>query len=903
MLSNELCHSTDNCNNLLRSRAAKYNDDDDDNCDIFNYMPYDVEGNNEDDHPSDDEESSTSNLSDVMDTSNNSGDISTVHLASNFTGVRETQKQSSAARYQAAMLDLFYRSRASLKLYDDVIKLTNNYMQSADFNGLEELKLRQDFLSSLERTYHTEKMRPEYGNVQLHDGTVATVPVFDVQEMILSLLHDPSIMKHENLADGYDIFSGKEIEGEQCNARFGEIHTGEAWKRARNNYCKERGDMPIALIIFADKSHTDLHGALSATPVIFTLSLFNRHARNNSDFWRPIAYIPNLSYGKGDADRTESCNKLQDEHNCIAYAFQKLMDIRQRVSTTTVMERTVTLQVWIHYFIGDIEGNNKWLAHYGCNSGKIKRPYRDCKCSFYDLNKTNPKCDYVTVQEIDAARAIAKRDPKVGSDLFRAMSKHNINNALLDKKLPLSNQIHGPMKMMPPEMLHTSGSGLIAYAFESLADQFKLTIGRHHLDQQHKRMANVIRRQSERSMPRAATRNGIVDGTKCQSSERKGNLFIFMVIAHTTEGKSTINNVLNHDKTDWRDFLSCLKLYLAMEEWFHDANDKREVYNSRNLIARVLGMLQKFFPRKDNTNGYNLPKMHGITKMQTYMVEFGSGMNFFGGPGEAAHKIFVKAPGLKTQRRMSEFAKQTASQYYNMMLTQRAVSVIKHCTHGTYERSGEMRDSTTSEPDSKFSAEGKYFIPTSDSELDILVRDVKNKKENIHHSGFLRAIKREVQSLVGSNKKLPDMIECYTCVTKVDEDMNKYLFYAHPNYLRQKWYDWAYVFFEMTLKDGSTENAYYPSRILGFVDFLSDGKGVEAVIHCAIRPLQWSTLVHEFIVEFKLSGDFDKSVLRVPLSALAFPLCVVKNYGGQENSYLAISPKNNWGRYFGERIR
>ncbi len=111
--------------------------------------------------------------------------------------------------------------------------------------------------------------------------------------------------------------------------------------------------------------------------------------------------------------------------------------------------------------------------------------------------------------------------------------------------------------MMPPEMLHTSGSGLIAYAFESLADMFKLGIGRHHLDEQHKRMANVIRRQSERRMPRGATCNGIVDGTKCQSSERKGNLFLFMVIAHTTEGKNIINNVLNHDKTAWREFLSC----------------------------------------------------------------------------------------------------------------------------------------------------------------------------------------------------------------------------------------------------------------------------------------------------------------------------------------------------------
>jgi hypothetical protein len=341
-----------------------------------------------------------------------------------------------------------------------------------------------------------------------------------------------------------------------------------------------------------------------------------------------------------------------------------------------------------------------------------------------------------------------------------------------------------------------------------------------------------------------------------------------------------------------------------MVEWFHDSNDKQEVYQSRNRISRVLGMLQKFFPRKENnTNGYNIPKMHGMTKMQTYMVEFGSGMNFYGGPGEAAHKNFVKAPGLKTQRRMSEFAKQTALQYYNMMLTQRAASVIKYCTDGTYEKSGKMTDSN-SESDSTFAADGKYCVTTCASELDTLLLHCNNKKVNKYqmHPGFLKAIKREVQSVV-HDKIVPDMIECYTRVTKVDEDMNKYLFYAHPNYLGKKWYDWAFVFFEMTMKDGRTEKAYYPSRILGFVDFVSEGNGVEAIIHCAIRPLEWSTLVHEFIVEFKLSDDFDKSVLKVPLSALAFPLCVVKNFGGQENSYLAISPKNNWGRYFGDRIR
>jgi hypothetical protein len=61
--------------------------------------------------------------------------------------------------------------------------------------------------------------------------------------------------------------------------------------------------------------------------------------------------------------------------------------------------------------------------------------------------------------------------------------------------------------------------------------------------------------------------------------------------------------------------------------------------------------------------------MHGVAKMQEYMKLFGSGINFYGGPGESAHKQFVKIPGPRTQRRVSEFAQQTALQYYNMLVS------------------------------------------------------------------------------------------------------------------------------------------------------------------------------------------------------------------------------------------
>jgi hypothetical protein len=100
-----------------------------------------------------------------------------------------------------------------------------------------------------------------------------------------------------------------------------------------------------------------------------------------------------------------------------------------------------------------------------------------------------------------------------------------------------------------------------------------------------------------------------------------------------------------------------------MEEWFHECNDKQEVQSLRNEIAKVLSLMQRFFPQGDRSNGYCIPKTHRITKMQEYIKLFGNGMNFYGGPGEAADKTFVKSAGQKTQRCLGDFSKETANQY------------------------------------------------------------------------------------------------------------------------------------------------------------------------------------------------------------------------------------------------
>ncbi len=149
---------------------------------------------------------------------------------------------------------------------------------------------------------------------------------------------------------------------------------------------------------------------------------------------------------------------------------------------------------------------------------------------------------------------------------------------------------------MPPELLHMSGSGLIMYMFESLRLHLGGGIDWDYIDHEHIVVSNIIQRQSERDFPSGLMHNGLIDGTKIQSTKRKGNLFWFLCIAHRTKAKTILKNSLQLSDVRWRKFIHLFKSYLAMEEWFHGSNDKDKVHNARDEIAKVLTSLQ-FFPK------------------------------------------------------------------------------------------------------------------------------------------------------------------------------------------------------------------------------------------------------------------------------------------------------------------
>jgi hypothetical protein len=89
------------------------------------------------------------------------------------------------------------------------------------------------------------------------------------------------------------------------------------------------------------------------------------------------------------------------------------------------MGRAVKIKVWIHYFIGDTEGFNKWLGHYPGNKRQVCRPYQDCHCGFDELKNPNPLCVYVTFDEMREAKRVKRNDYNEGLALLKSMSQHN----------------------------------------------------------------------------------------------------------------------------------------------------------------------------------------------------------------------------------------------------------------------------------------------------------------------------------------------------------------------------------------------------------------------------------------------------------------------------------------------
>jgi hypothetical protein len=160
--------------------------------------------------------------------------------------------------------------------------------------------------------------------------------------------------------------------------------------------------------------------------------------------------------------------------------------------------------------------------------------------------------------------------------------------------------------------------------------------------------------------------------------------------------------------------------------------------------------------------------MHGTTKMQEYMTLFGSGINFYGGPGESAHKQFIKIPGHRTQRkrRVSGFAQQTALQYHNMLVSSYTAKECLFKTNNCKQYGGDDNTLESISPpgDISTSLSGRYDFVVTDKLLHMMESqrtvnvnwtfDKKNLKKSQEkyrlNKDFVKMLHQRLQTSIGT---------------------------------------------------------------------------------------------------------------------------------------------------------
>jgi len=536
--------------------------------------------------------------------------------------------------FQVHCLSVISQHRGNdLNMFNQVIQCVAGHAlhQNVDFRTLHVMS-RDQLLRYLCHYYRLDFLKPTMHNVALSDGSVATVPIFDVKETLLSFLNNPGRMRRENFAANYDPFTGKST---ITNPPLDEIHTGTIWDAACRKYCgNDPNSFPLALVCFYDKTHTDLHGSLACAPFICTPAFLNRECRNDDSNYMVLGYIPNLGYGKGKAKTQTSTMRLQDEHDCLALITKQIIKIQTNGGFwTEVMGKKVCVKVWIHFITGDTAGHNNLVGHM--NGSNMKYPYRDCKCELHELSNPRPKCKLVTLNDIRTATNTPNG--------LASLSKKKIKNAFDD--VWFGDQTYGLLGSVPAEMLHVSGTGILKYIFENLENLIAGDIDKETFDDLHRCLVRDAQRQSERDFPRMSVRNGITDGTKMCGSERVGNCFILLCAFHTQLGQRLISSYRTVSLNSYKE---CLKLYLSFERWVTEPHSRREVQKSEKLLGDLMTHIKLCFPRTDG-NGWNLPKMHALAKMPQNMLKFGTANNFCGQIGERALKGIVKDHAQQTQ--------------------------------------------------------------------------------------------------------------------------------------------------------------------------------------------------------------------------------------------------------------
>jgi hypothetical protein len=126
-------------------------------------------------------------------------------------------------------------------------------------------------------------------------------------------------------------------------------------------------DVLLPIILFIDKTVTDLHGNLSLEPVSFRLGTFTRQLRNQARAWHPLGYVQNQSLHPSEGGLGVSI----DYHIMLKEIFKSFSEVQSMKGVKLdLFYRGKVHHVVIYYLPKTQLDKSGRPAHFFNNSGR-----------------------------------------------------------------------------------------------------------------------------------------------------------------------------------------------------------------------------------------------------------------------------------------------------------------------------------------------------------------------------------------------------------------------------------------------------------------------------------------------------------------------------------------------------
>ena len=394
---------------------------------------------------------------------------------------------------------------------------------------------------------------------------------YDFKEQAMDLIHDIGIWgdldNFEGTIDPKNPFSGQ---SPRTDGLLDEVVDG-AWYNKTYAECKEiAGDedfLVLGVILYCDKTGTDVNQRAGLEPLSFTFTNFNRKCRYRSEAWRVLGYVPDLEM-KSTAYKTKQRLGLmgkgrscRNHHTCLSKIVETLKKfqgkdepIREWIRIGDhVSKRRLFFPV--AFIIGDSQSQDKMCGRYLAYAN-VPRICRACdvtpeecenpkhKCKFLNMSDIHDLClagmqlyspeEYgigieigqFTEQEIKATKLEAHEN-------LRLLSQHMHINAFHD--VWLGTNTHGLLESLPHDMMHAFRHGVLMYVIEVIMSPLNPS-EKYDLDDLVDNIVVPVKSSLKKNYPRCSFTRGITNMTLLTADERAGVAFVLALVAASKPG-------------------------------------------------------------------------------------------------------------------------------------------------------------------------------------------------------------------------------------------------------------------------------------------------------------------------------------------------------------------------------